>query len=339
MRIKIRCDIMKVKTKDGTKDMRAVWMEDEKVCMIDQRFLPRELRFFTANDHYEIRDAIKKMMIRGAPSIGVTAAYGMAQAAINGVNINEASKVIKSARPTAYDLFYAVDHMVNNMNKDPVSMAEKYADSVVDKCKAIGEHGTSLISNDTKVLTHCNAGALATVDHGTALAPIRAAHDAGRNVFVFVDETRPRLQGMRLTAWELENEGISHAIIVDNAAGHFIQRGEVDMVIVGTDRIAANGDIANKIGTYEKAVVAKENGVPFYVAAPVTTFDPTTPTGMDIPIEERDHLEVLDLEGSRIHPEGSSAMNPAFDVTPAHYITGFITEKGVYSPSELENMF
>lgn len=319
--------------------MRAVWMEGDKVCMIDQRHLPGELRFFTANDHHEVCRSIKDMMIRGAPAIGVIAAYGMAQAAIKGVDIEEASDVIKSARPTAYDLFFAVDYMVKNVDKDPVFIAEEYADSVVNKCKAIGEHGVPLIPNGTKILTHCNAGALATVDHGTALAPIRAAHHIRRKVFVFVDETRPRLQGMRLTAWELDNEDIPYAIIADNAAGHYMLRGDIDIVIVGTDRIAANGDIANKIGTYEKAVVAKENDIPFYVAAPVTTFDPTTPTGMDIPIEERDPSEVLDMEGTHCHPIGSSAKNPAFDVTPASYITGFITENGVFSPSELETCF
>ncbi len=330
---------MKIKTKDGIKDMRAVWMEGDDVVMIDQRDLPNALNFFTAKNHSEIHRSIKDMMIRGAPSIGVTAAYGIAQAAVKGADMEEAAATIRSARPTAYDLFYAVDYMLTNMGNDPIKAAEKYADTVADKCRAIGEHGAKLISDGTRILTHCNAGALATLDHGTALAPIRAAHAAGRDIFVFVDETRPRFQGMRLTAWELNNEDIPHAIIVDNAAGHYMQRGEVDMVIVGTDRIAANGDVANKIGTYEKAVVAKVNDIPFYVAAPVTTFDPNTPSGDKIPIEERDPLEVLDIHGVRIYPEGSPARNPAFDVTPNSLITGFITEKGVFSPKELASMF
>ena len=330
---------MKVKTENGIKDMRAIWMEDDKVVMIDQRYLPGELKFFVAENHHDIHMSIKDMMIRGAPAIGVTAAYGMAQAAIKSTDIETAAKTIRSARPTAYDLFYAVDHMIRNMENDPVMVAERYADSVVEKCRAIGEHGSKLISHGASILTHCNAGALATVDHGTALAPIRAARDQGKDLFVFVDETRPRLQGMRLTAWELNNEDIPHAIIADNAAGHYMQRGEVDMVIVGTDRIAANGDIANKIGTYEKAVVAKDNNIPFYVAAPVTTFDPNTPSGTEIPIEERDPDEVLDIGGLKIYPEGSTARNPAFDVTPHSFITGFITEKGVFSPDELEKMF
>jgi len=332
-------DNMKVKTKDGVKEMRAVWMEGDDVVMIDQRDLPNRLNFFTAKNHIDIHRSIKDMMIRGAPSIGVTAAYGMAQAAVKGADMEEAAETIRSARPTAYDLFYAVDHMLTNMGDDPIKAAEKYADSVAAKCRAIGEHGAKLISDGTRILTHCNAGALATLDHGTALAPIRAAHGSGRDIFVFVDETRPRLQGMRLTAWELNNEDIPHAIIADNAAGHYMQRGEVDLVIVGTDRIAANGDIANKIGTYEKAVVANANDIPFYVAAPVTTFDPNTPSGEDIPIEERDPLEVLDIHGVRIYPKGSPARNPAFDVTPNSLITGFITEKGVFSPKELSRMF
>ncbi len=319
--------------------MRAVWMENDNVVMIDQRYLPNELKIFVARDHSDIHYAIKEMVVRGAPTIGATAAYGVAQAAIKGSDIGEAARHIESARPTAYDLFHAVKCMLSADNGDLLKAAEAYANDVVDKCRSIGEHGAELIDHGARILTHCNAGALATVDHGTALAPIRAAHCKGREVFVFVDETRPRLQGMRLTAWELNNEGIPHAIIADNAAGHFMQRGEVDMVIVGTDRIAANGDIANKIGTYEKAVVARENGIPFYVAAPVTTYDPHTQSGMDIPIEERPPSEVLDMEGASVYPPGSTARNPAFDITPASHITAFITEKGIFTPGKMGNMF
>ncbi|MFO7792860.1 MAG: S-methyl-5-thioribose-1-phosphate isomerase [Candidatus Saliniplasma sp.] len=330
---------MKVKTEEGIKEMRAVWMEGYDLKMIDQRYLPNELCFFKAKDHYDIKRAIRDMVIRGAPAIGATAAYGMAQAMHNDSDIEEAAETIKSARPTAYDLFYAVEYMLKHSDEDPVKTAEGYVDSVVNKCKAIGENGSELIDNGDRILTHCNAGALATVDYGTALAPIRAANERGKNLFVYADETRPRLQGARLTAWELYNEDIPHAVIVDNAAGHYMQRGHIDLVIVGTDRIVANGDIANKIGTYEKAVVANENDIPFYVAAPVTTFDKDIERGIDIPIEEREQEEITDIYDTRIIPEGSEALNPAFDVTPSKFITGFITEKGVFSPSDIQNMF
>ncbi len=326
---------MRVKTDEGFEDLRAIWMEDENIKMIDQRLLPHELRFHTVSDHHEVKEAIKKMVIRGAPSIGAAAAYGIAQAILKGDDLKETAEVIKSARPTAYDLFYAVDHMMENGQEKPKITAEAYVDSVVSKCKAIGDHGGKMIDDGMKILTHCNAGALATVDHGTALAPIRHANSEGKDIFVFVDETRPRLQGSMLTAWELFNEDISHAVIVDNAAGHFMHRGEVDMVIVGTDRVAANGDVANKIGTYEKAVIAKENDIPFYVALPVTTFDPDTKSGTDIPIEEREGEEVSKVFSKYIMPKNSPVMNPAFDVTLSKYITGFITEKGIFSPDKI----
>lgn len=332
---------MRIKTDDGIKDMRAVWREGNIVKMIDQRFLPNEMIIFSAKNADDIHMAIKEMVVRGAPCIGVTAAYGMAQAFEKRVDTSEAASKIKSARPTAYDLFYAVDHMQEQVKqgKDPSEAADDYALSVINKCRAIGENGAKMIEDGHNILTHCNAGALATVDHGTALAPMRVAKEQEKNIFVYVDETRPRLQGAKLTAWELYNEDIRHTVIADNAAGHYIQRGHIDMVIVGTDRIAANGDIANKIGTYEKAVVAKENGVPFYVAAPVTTFDPNTESGMDIPIEERDPKEVTIMDGVRVVSPGSNANNPAFDVTPSRYITGYITEKGIYTPDDLEDMF
>jgi methylthioribose-1-phosphate isomerase len=215
-----------------------------------------------------------------------------------------------------------------------VKAADDYADSIVEMCYRIGENGSGLIKEGYRILTHCNAGALATVDFGTALAPIRVAHRAGKKLFVYVDETRPRLQGAKLTAWELVNEGIDHAVISDNAAGHYM-KNDVDIVIVGADRIARNGDFANKIGTYTKAVLAKENGVPFYVAAPVSTFDTKIRGGAQITIEERSEDEVLFVDGCRVAPNGSRALNPAFDVTPAKYVTGFITEKGVFKPGRL----
>ncbi len=331
---------MKVKIEDRIEEMKAVWMEEERneVKMIDQRYLPSELKFFTAEDHDDIYRSIKEMMVRGAPAIGVTAAYGMAQAKVQENDMEEAAEHIKSARPTAYDLFYAVDYMMDDL-EEPVKAAEGYSEKVIEKCRKIGAHGAGLIESRDNVLTHCNAGALATVDYGTALAPMRIAHRKGKEIHVYVDETRPRLQGARLTAWELYNEDIPHSVIVDNASGHYMSRGEVDLVIVGTDRIVANGDIANKIGTYEKAVLAKENDIPFYVAAPVTTYDGTTEKGEDIPIENRDDDEVKEINGSLIMPEGSPVKNPAFDVTPVEYISGYITEKGVFGPEELKDMF
>lgn len=330
---------MKVKTESGIRDMKAVWMDEDKVKMIDQRYLPNKLEYFIAENHKDIHKSIKNMMVRGAPAIGVTAAYGIAQAAVQGKDMKRAEEIIKSARPTAYDLFYAVDYMLENMGDEPIKTAKKYSSSVVSKCKRIGENGNELIKNGNSILTHCNAGALATVDYGTALAPMRVANEQGKDIFVYADETRPRLQGAKLTSWELYNEDISHAVIVDNAAGHYMQRDEIDMVIVGTDRIVSNGDIANKIGTYEKAVVAKENDIPFYVAAPITTFDPDIGDGFDIPIEERDESEVCMVNGTCIMPGGATAKNPAFDVTPSKYISGYITEKGVFTTSEIEDMF
>ncbi len=329
---------MKIKMDDSVKELKAVWMDEKKVNMIDQRYLPSELKFFIAEDFKDIHSAIKNMGVRGAPTIGVTAAYGMAQAIIMDEDTRKAAEIIRSARPTAYDLFHAVDYMLDNITR-PKEAAEEYASSVVEKCRKIGENGAKLIEDGYDILTHCNAGALATVDHGTALAPIRASARDGKDIHVYVDETRPRLQGARLTAWELYNEDISHSVIVDNASGYYMQRGDIDIVIVGTDRIVSNGDIANKIGTYEKSVVAKENDIPFYVAAPVTTYDELMEKGNDIPIESRDDDEVRMINGSLITPKRSPVKNPAFDVTPAKYITGYITEKGIFSPSERKEMF
>ena len=330
---------MKVRTKNGTEDIRAVWFEDGKVVMIDQRKLPHEVVIVSFDRYEDVAEAIRNMTTRGAPSIGATAAYGMCLAALKKCDIGKAAKDIKAARPTANDLFYAVDYMLDELSagKDPVEAADAYAQSMVDKCKAIGEFGAPLIKDGFKVMTHCNAGALATVDVGTALAPIRKAWADGRRFFVYASETRPRLQGMQLTAWELNQEGIDHAIIPDGASGHFIRKG-VDMIIVGADRIAANGDFANKIGTFEKAVLAKEFGVPFYVAAPISTFDFNTRTGEDIVIENRSEEEVTMVKGKRIAPVGSPALNPAFDMTPARYVTGFITEKGILRPDEIEKV-
>jgi len=327
---------MRVKTSKGREDLRAIWMEAAVVKAIDQRILPRKLKVLTLKDHLEVAEAISDMTVRGAPTIGVAAAYGMALAQKAGADLSEAAATIKATRPTAYDLFHAVDLMLSRSNGDLIKESEKYAESIVSMCRTIGDNGASLLKDGTRVLTHCNAGALATVDYGTALAPMRVAHRAGKKIFVYVDETRPRLQGAKLTAWELVNEGIDHAIIADNAAGHYLSRGQVDIVIVGADRIASNGDFANKIGTYEKAVLARENHVPFYVAAPASTFDVSLKDGSGVVIEERPEEEVLLVDESRIGPEGSRALNPAFDVTPAKYVTGFITENGITGPGQFK---
>ena len=322
---------------DGVrKDIKAVWFENGKVMMIDQRELPSKLVIVGFDDHSDIAEAIRNMTTRGAPSIGATAAYGMCMAALNGKDVTKAAEEIKSARPTAFDLFHAVDWMVERLGagEDPVRAADAYAQLTIDKCKLIGQHGMKLIDDGMKLMTHCNAGALATVDVGTALAPMRAAHDAGKRFFVYVSETRPRLQGMQLTAWELGQEGIDHRIIPDGASAYYMSQG-VDFIITGADRICANGDFANKIGTFDKAIAAKHFGIPFYVAAPVSTFDLSMSNGREIVIEQRSQDEVNVVAGTRIAPEGSQALNPAFDVTPAELVTGFITEKGILRPDEI----
>ncbi|MGP6294471.1 S-methyl-5-thioribose-1-phosphate isomerase [Caldiplasma sukawensis] len=327
---------MKYNVDGNERKLRAVWFENKTVRMIDQRKLPEEMIIFDAKNTDDVCYAIKEMVVRGAPAIGITAAYGLAMAKMNNEDMNKAVEKIRSTRPTAYDLFRAIEYMKNNSFL--INSAERYAQEITGRCKKIGEYGNSLISNGSGILTHCNAGALAVAEWGTALAPMRYAKMEGKNIFVYVDETRPRLQGAKLTAWELSQEGIDHAIIADNAAGYFMRKGAVNIAIVGADRICANGDFANKIGTYEKAVLAKENEIPFYVAAPATTFDFNLKTGDDIPIEERGEDEVLIVNGRRIGPENSKARNPAFDVTPNKYVTGFITEYGIFRPNELNEL-
>lgn len=343
----------------NSQNYRTVWMQDYSVYLINQQILPHKFEIYKCKNYLQTADAIKTMIVRGAPAIGATGAFGIAQASLEfkGDNFEEfkehiekAEKILKSTRPTANDLFYAISFVkekiaqnfnVSDAKKDAVKRANEYADWSAELCRKIGEHGSKLIKNNQNILTHCNAGALACVDFGTALSPIRIAHYGRKNIFVYVDETRPRNQGASLTAWELAQEKIPHSIIADNAAGFFMKSKKIDFAIVGADRIAMNGDVANKIGTYEKAVLAKENNVPFYVAAPLSTFDINSKTGEDIPIEERNEDEVLYVSGIdegkkirkiRIAPEESSARNPAFDVTPAKYITGIITEKGIIKP-------
>ena len=327
-------------TIDGKRcDIRAVWFQDGKIRMIDQRELPAKIVLVDFDNYLDIAEAIRNMTTRGAPSIGATAAYAMCMAALKGCDLDQAAKDIKAARPTANDLFYAVDYMYSRLKDgaDPVEAADGYAQMMVDKCTLIGEYGAELIKDGMKLMTHCNAGALATVDVGTALAPMRKAWEQGKRFFVYASETRPRLQGMQLTAWELNQEGIDHAIIPDGASAYYMSKG-VDMIITGADRIAANGDFANKIGTFDKAIVAKHFGIPFYVAAPICTFDFSTKTGEDIVIEQRSEEEVTMVRDIRIAPVGSKALNPAFDVTPAEFVTGFITEKGILTPDEIHKV-
>ncbi len=321
--------------------VRALYWERRALVVIDQRALPERVRLLRFRRVEPVAEAIRNMTVRGAPTIGATAAFGMAIAARQGgYTPARAARLLRSTRPTAHDLFVGIDRvrLAWERGDDPLAAAESYKEEVVAECRSIGEAGASLFRHRPRVLTHCNAGALATVEWGTALAPLRAARDAGTRLFVWVDETRPLLQGSRLTAWELGEEGIDHAIIADNAAGHFLQRGEVDAVIVGADRIARNGDFANKIGTYEKAVLARENRVPFYVAAPWSTFDYEARTGSAIPVEERGPDELVRWGNRRTAPAASRVRNPAFDVTPAKYVTAFITPAGVVAPGRLSDL-
>jgi len=308
-------------------DCRALWFENGVLKLIDQRKLPFKIEIFTAKTVNDCAFAIKDMVVRGAPAIGAAAVYGMV---LGKNNVEKSAKILRSTRPTAYDLFYAIDYMIKEIKKgkDPLDVANDYFEDIIDRCCRIGENGEKLIKNGMKILTHCNAGALATVDYGTALAPFRVAHKNGKKFLIYVDETRPRCQGI-LTAWELEQEKIPYVFIVDNAAGHFMKNKEIDMVITGADRIAKNGDFANKIGTYEKAVLAKENNIPFYVAAPISTFDKTVKSGKEIVIEERGRKELAFINKCKIIPDYIKVRNPAFDVTPAKYVTGYITEEKI----------
>jgi len=309
------------------KEYRALWWEKNSIKFIDQRKLPYTFDIFTARTVDEVAFAIKNMVVRGAPAIGAAAAYGMALAENR---FEESADVLRATRPTANDLFYAIDYMIEKINNDEnkIHAATKYVEDIVYRCKKIGENGEKLIKDGMKILTHCNAGALATVDYGTALAPFRMALRNGKKFLIFVDETRPRLQGL-LTAWELKHEGIEHVVIADNAAGYFMKNGDIDMVITGADRIAQNGDFANKIGTYEKAVLASENDIPFYVAAPISTFDRTILDGSCIVIEERMRNELSEVNGKTIMPDWTNVRNPAFDVTPAYLVTSYVTENGI----------
>jgi S-methyl-5-thioribose-1-phosphate isomerase len=336
--------------KVGHREYRAVWMHGRDVVVINQPLLPHRFRLLRLKNHRETARAIQTMIVRGAGTIGATAAYGLAQAYLEGADIDRAYRTLLETRPTAADLKHALDRVRSRAAsaKDAVAEAGAIADEYVACAQRIAKIGLPLIRNGARILTHCNAGWLALVDWGSAPAPIYLAHRRGRKVFVWVDETRPRNQGANLTSWEFLQEGVPHKIISDNAGGFYMRRGEVDLCIVGADRIAANGDVANKIGTYQKAVVAHENGIPFYVAAPGSTIDLECRNGDDIPIEERDEDEVHFVRGEtdgaklarvRVSPRRAAAANPAFDVTPARYITGIITERGILKPGEIRRRF
>jgi methylthioribose-1-phosphate isomerase len=337
-------------------DLRTVAWDNGKVKMIDQLRLPQELVILEYTDYRGVADAIKSMKIRGAPAIGAAAAFGLALAAAHCsgesraaviAEFSRAAEVLGQTRPTAVNLFWAIKRMCavaydrrwttkSQVVEAIVREAQHIADEDVETNKRMGAHGAVLIKDGANILTHCNAGALATVDYGTALGVVRAAHEQGKHVHVWVDETRPYLQGARLTTWELVQLGISCTLITDNMAGHFMSRGQVDLILVGADRIAANGDVANKIGTYSVAVLAQENGVPFYTVAPTSTVDLSITSGASIPIEERDSDEVTRFRGIPVAAEGVQAAHPAFDVTPQRYVTGIITETGiVYPPFDL----
>src|SRR5437868_8020943 len=326
------------------------WTKDG-VRMLDQRLLPSQEVYLVLRSYEEVAEAIRKMVIRGAPAIGVAAAMGIALGASQSVGTSVADleddldyicEVMSKTRPTAVNLFWAIERMraafqrnknlgdVEKVKEALVSEAKAIFDEDITANRAIGQHGGPLIPDGATVLTHCNAGALATAgDYGTALGVIRGARDAGKKVAVIADETRPFLQGLRLTAWELAKDDIPVTVITDSMAGHVMKSGKVDAVVVGADRIAANGDTANKIGTYMVAVLAKQHDIPFYVAAPISTLDLTLKTGDEIPIEERDAREVTHLREHQLAPDGIQVHNPAFDVTPNELIAAIITDKGV----------
>jgi len=322
--------------------------------MIDQRRLPAEYLIVTLNSAEAVANAIQEMVVRGAPAIGASGAFGLALAGVRStatsstqlwVDLRAAAELLRESRPTAVNLRWALDRMLDraraNSDQNPdalrgvlVDEAQRIADQDVEINRRMGDHGAALIQDGDTLIHHCNTGALATVDYGTALGVVRTAHEQGKAIHVLVDETRPRLQGARLTAWELDQYGIDHEIIADNAAGSFLQAGTVASVLVGADRIAANGDVANKIGTYMLALAASDNRVPFYVVAPTSTIDLSVTDGHQIPIEQRPAAEVLDLQadGKPIAPAGSRARNPAFDLTPHRLVTAIVTEVGVLRP-------
>jgi methylthioribose-1-phosphate isomerase len=322
---------------------------DQGVRFIDQTKLPMEETYITCKTHEQVADAIRTMVVRGAPAIGVAAAMGIALGVKNSKaetagglqrELDQICEVIGSTRPTAVNLFWAIRRMkekfdrsrirpLAQIKRDLVEEAQRMHAEDIAANQAMGHHGATLMPSEGGVLTHCNAGALATAGYGTALGVIRAAVEAGKKIHVYADETRPFLQGSRLTAWELMKDGIPTTVISDNMAGAMMKQGKIGAIVVGADRIAANGDVANKIGTYTVAVLAKENSVPFYVAAPISTVDLACPDGSQIPIEQRNAKEVTHIGGKQVVPDGVAIENPAFDVTPAKYVNAIITERGI----------
>jgi len=337
--------------------LQTVTWKNGKVCLIDQTVLPDRLRHVEMADWREVVEAIRTMIVRGAPAIGCTAALGLAMGARDiPAQSRDAflaqfcamADAFRAARPTAVNLFWAADRLVSLAADTDGSVAD-IQDALLGEAlrmleediainRQMGRYGAERLPEEGGVLTHCNAGALATVGYGTALGVIRAGVEAGKRLHVYADETRPRLQGMKLTAWELAQDHIPVTILTDNMAAVFMREGKIDCVVVGADRIAANGDTANKIGTYGVAVLARYHGIPFYVAAPASTFDLSLTSGRQIPIEERDPSEVTHINGMRIAPEGVEIVNPAFDVTPAELVTAFMTERGVIEPPYETNL-
>ena len=329
------------------------WVENH-LEMIDQRILPKDFQYISYNSAVSVADGIRSMVVRGAPAIGCAAAYGVALEALNlqDANIDDflngmgnAYEKLLQSRPTAINLYWAINRMRSIMNENSSQAPKEIANTLLEEAHKIlnedieinrkmGSFGAELLPDGARVLTHCNAGALATAGHGTALGVIRSAVEAGKKISVIADETRPFLQGARLTAWEMVQDGIPITLISDNMSGHLMSHGEVDAIIVGTDRVAGNGDVANKIGTYMVAVLSKRHNIPFYVACPLSTIDRSISSGSDIPIEERPNDEVTGYRDYQWAAEGVSVRNPAFDVTPADLVTGLITEKGViFSPT------
>ncbi|MCJ7719903.1 MAG: S-methyl-5-thioribose-1-phosphate isomerase [Candidatus Hadarchaeum sp.] len=338
--------------------MRTLELRGKSLVLIDQTLLPEKLKFIRCDSVDSIARAIKEMKVRGAPVLGVAAAMALAVAALNSRaktkdvllrELNHAARKIRRTRPTAVNLFVGVARVlkvalktkggVREVTKAVVTEAQKIAEEDIRTNKNMGKNGARFIKDGATVLTHCNAGALACVDYGTALGVIRAARDQGKRVKVIATETRPLCQGARLTAWELKRDGIPVTVITDSMVGHVMKQGLVDLVMVGSDRIAANGDVANKIGTYTVAVLAKQHRVPFYAVAPTTSIDMDTPTGGKIQIEHRNSREVEFIGGKRLVPKGVKVMNPAFDVTPARLITAIVTERGVVEPGKLKSLF
>ncbi len=325
------------------KKFKSVWYDfkQNNVCYIDQRNLPFSMDIYIAEDLESNIFAINEMVVRGAPAIGISAVWSIYQALYHGHDIYHVISSLRSTRPTAGDLFHMIDLVSSNWKGDLGYLREKCScieAEIIDKCRKIGEYGSELISEGMTILTHCNAGPLATVRWGTALAPMIFAHEKGVEFKVMVDETRPRLQGAKLTTWELKLAGIPHILITDNAAGFLMNQGEVDLVITGADRITRDGYVANKIGTYEKAVMAHENNVPFYVAAPSSTFDLSIRGRENIIIEYRGDLEISQVGGCQICPEDTEVLNPAFDITAPKYITGYITEMGIIGAEDIDSI-